>query len=387
MKFSVLIVIISLCFATFIPPKAASGSDIIRIGITLGLTGKYSEMADTQLKGFKLWEKDINGKGGILGKKVKIMAYDDKSDALSAKALYEKLISKEGVEVVFAPYSSEITEAVSAVTEKYGYPVLASAASADRLWQKGYKYLFGVVSPASKYSVGFLELLVMNELNDVAIIYADDLFSVDIAEGTKKWAERFGLKIALFEGFDKGKANFDELAKKAMLSKAQALIVCGHFEEAVYTRLSLKKIKWFPRALYASVGPSLQAFYNKLGADANHVMSSSMWEHCGGLNPKGCQAFYEAYLKTYGEEPSYHAATAYAAGQILEAAAIKANGFDRNKIRETLSKMETVSILGRYGVDARGMQTKHFNLTIQWQNGKKEIVWPEELRTAKPVLK
>jgi branched-chain amino acid transport system substrate-binding protein len=55
--------------------------------------------------------------------------------------------------------------------------------------------------------------------------------------------------------------------------------------------------------------------------------------------------------------------------------------------RDILSAMDTMTIIGRYGVDRTGMQIKHFNLIIQWQNGKKEVVWPEELRTAKPVFK
>ena len=265
-----------LLFLTVLPTSAAES---IRIGLTLGLTGKYSEMSDMQMKGFRLWESDVNREGGLLGRKVQVIIYDDKSDPQTAKFLYEDLILSNKVDLVLGPYSSGITEAILPVTEKYGYPVLASGASADSLWQKGYKYVFGIYAPASSYAVGFLELLLKNDLQNIAIVYADDSFSKDIASGTKKWAERFGLNVVLYEGFKKGAENLDDIAKKAKASKAQGLIVCGHFNESVNMRLSLKRINWYPRAYFASVGPAMAEFHGKLKYDANYVFSSSQWEH------------------------------------------------------------------------------------------------------------
>lgn len=345
----------ALLLLFFIALPASAQEPHIKIGVSLGLTGKYSEMSDMQMKGFRLWESDVNKRGGLFGKKVQIIIYNDKSDPQTAKSLYEHLILNDKVDLVFGPYSSEITEAILPVTEKYGYPLLASGASADRLWQKGYKYVFGVYSPASKYSVGFLDLLVKNDIQDVAIVHADDSFSKDIANGTKKWAERFGLKVVLFEGFKKGTENLDAVAKKAKASKAQALIVCGHFDESVNMRLSLKRIKWYPKAYFASVGPALPAFHDKLKSDVNYVFSASQWEHYGGGKTPGCKEFYDAYTHAYNETPSYHAATAYASGQILESAIKKAGSIDKKSIRDMLSSMDTMSIIGRYGVDRTGM--------------------------------
>ena len=384
-KFTKTLIISFLLF--FIALPASAQEPFIKIGVSLGLTGKYSEMSNMQMKGFRLWEKEVNGRGGILGRKINLIIYDDKSNPLTAKSLYEHLILNDKVDLVLGPYSSEITEAVLPVTEKYGYPMMASGASADRLWQKGYKYVFGVYAPASKYTIGFLELLVKNDFKNVAIVYADDAFSKDIAEGTKKWAERFGLKVLLFQGFNKGIQKLDNIARKAKASQADALIVGGHYEEAVNMSLSLKRISWRPKAYFASVGPVIQKFYDFLGNDANYTFSSSQWEHHGGARPSGCDEFYELYIKTYNKKPSYHAATAYAGGQILEAAVVKAKELDRLKLRHILSAMDTISIIGRYSVDNTGMQIKHSNLIIQWQNGKKEVVWPEESRTSEPAFR
>ena len=104
-----------LLFLTVLPTSAAES---IRIGLTLGLTGKYSEMSDMQMKGFKLWEKEVNSRGGILGRKVEFIIHDDKSDPQTAKFLYEDLILSNKVDLVLGPYSSGITEAILPVTEK-----------------------------------------------------------------------------------------------------------------------------------------------------------------------------------------------------------------------------------------------------------------------------
>lgn len=381
-KFGLLVLKLIL-FCLLLQPTHAS--EPIKIGLTLGLTGKYAVMSDMQMKGIRLWEQDVNERGGLLGREVKLIIYDDKSDPMIAKALYEHLILMDKVDLVLGPYSSEITEAVLLVTEKHGYPVLTAGASADSLWQKGYKYAFGIYAPASKYAVGFFEMLAINDYRNIAIVHADDAFSKDIASGAKKWAERFGLKVVLIEGFKKGTKDLRHIAKKAKDSEADALIVCGHLDESINIRLSLKNIGWQPRVYYASVGPAMQDFHDKLGRDADYTFSSSQWEpHAMFPNSK---EFTNSFIEKYKKIPSYHAATAYAAGQILEAAVKKAVSLDKERIRLILSAMDAVTIIGRYGVNRTGMQIKHFNLITQWQNGKKEIVWPEELRTAKPIFK
>ena len=264
-----------LLFLTVLPTSAAES---IRIGLTLGLTGKYSEMSDMQMKGFRLWESDVNKRGGLLGKKVQVIIYDDKSDPQTAKFLYEDLILSNKVDLVLGPYSSGITEAILPVTEKYGYPVLASGASADSLWQKGYKHVFGIYAPASSYAVGFLELLLKNDLQNIAIVYADDSFSKDIASGTKKWAERFGLNVVLYEGFKKAQ-KISTILLKSKGVKGTGFDCLRSFNESVNMRLSLKRINWYPRAYFASVGPAMAEFHGKLKYDANYVFSSSQWEH------------------------------------------------------------------------------------------------------------
>lgn len=359
----------------------------VTIGVSLGLTGKYQKMGQMQEKGFRLWVEQVNERGGLLGRPVKLVVYDDKSDKATAKKLYEKLLEEDKVDLLFTPYSSGLTAAVAPTIEKHRCPVPVSGASSDKIWEQGYRYLFGIYIPASRYVVGFLEMSAMQGYTKIAIVHADDAFSTLIAEGTRNWANNFGLQIVCFKQFKKGKTDYDDLASHAKQFNPEIMIMCGHYNEAVDMRIAMKKLDWTPKAYFASVGPALPGYGEKLGKDANHSFSSSQWESSVAYNPYDKAIFLTPFKKQHGTEPSYQAATAYAAGQILEKAVNKAQSLDREKIRHILTRMDAMSIIGRYGVDNTGKQIKHFPLTIQWQGGKKHVVWPSNLATATPILK
>lgn len=357
----------------------------VRIGVSLGLTGKYSEMSRQKLNAFKLWQGDINGRGGLLGRPVELVVYDDQSDAAQARERYEQLIRRDKVDLVFGPYSSEITEAAAAVTEKYGYPLLTSGAAADELWEKRYTYLFGVYITSSKYTDGFMELLVSHGLRTIAVISADDLFSQSLAAGAMKLAARYGLRVAYTETFAKDARILDSVSRRARDSGAEVLLVCGHFEESVRVREALKRIDWSPKAYFAAVGPALDKFRDVLQTDADLAFSASQWEPNSPF--PGAANFAKAYSKAYNQRPAYQAAAAYAAGQILETAVTKSASIDRKLLRDTLSTLDTITIVGRYGVDRTGKQIRHFAVTTQWQNGERKIVAPRELMNAQPIWK
>jgi branched-chain amino acid transport system substrate-binding protein len=354
----------------------------IKIGVSLGLTGRFSVMADALNKGFHLWEQNVNKENGILGRPVKVIVKDDASDPERAVSLYRELLTKEQVDFLFAPYSSLITAAVLPIAEEYDMPILIAGAAADKLWEKGYHNAIGIYTPASKFTIGFLELLVLNDLDRITLVSADDLFSTDLAESTKKWAGRFGLNIVDSARFAKGTLNLEPFALKAKENNSQVLMVCGHMNEAINMAQALKKIGWRPKAFYASVGPALQGFHDRCGPDAESVFATSLWEP--RANYPGAQNFNQQFIETYGETPGYHAGLAYAAGQVLKKAVGEAGSINRDKVRDALFHLDTMTLIGRFGVDKTGKQVRQHTFIIQWQNGRKELVWPNQVKTAEP---
>ncbi|MFH2058086.1 MAG: amino acid ABC transporter substrate-binding protein [Pseudomonadota bacterium] len=377
--------IILACFIIFTTSTHASQNNF-QIGLSLSLTGNYAQMGAMQKKGYTLWQKTINDKGGLLGKKVELLIQDDESLPDKARSIYITHIEKTKVDLVIGPYSSGISEAILPVVEQHKYPTLLSGASADRLWTKGYQYAFGVYTPASKYTVGFLQMLVKYKLKKIAIISANDAFSTTLSENTKKWAERFGLQVIHTIYIKKGTKNLGPAASEINELNPDVVIVCGHLDESIAVKKALNHVNWFPRAYYASVGPAMQSFYNILGHDSELTFSSSQWEIDACSKYPFGKEFVELFTNTYQQEPSYQAATAFAAGMILELAVQKANSLDRERLRNMFSQMDTMTLIGRYGVDKNGKQRRHFPLIIQWQQGKKKVVWPEQIKTTDPIF-
>lgn len=381
LRYRILLVILFLL--TLGVSGLARSDDVIHLGVTVSKTGKYAELGAMNEKAYRLWERDVNRRGGLLGRQIKITMLDDKSDAELASNLYRRLIVGDKVDLVLGPYSSDITEAVSNITEQHHMPLLASGASADTIWQQGRNYVFGIYVTSSKYSVGFLELLVKSGINRIAIVAADDSFAQSISVGTAEWAKRYELQTVFSGTFKKGSTDIRSSIQAARSAGAEAVIVAGHFDDAINGRRALKEIGWTPRAYYATVGPAIQKFADTLKEDADYTFSTSQWEPT--LPYPGTREFSQAFREEYGILPSYHAASAYASGQILEAAIRKIKSINREKLRHALSKLDVITVMGRYGVDGNGRQIRHFTTTVQWQKGKKEIVAPQELITAKPV--
>lgn len=373
-----------ICFYLLFFSTALYAAEPVRIGMSLSLSGSEASVGRMQERAFRLWETHVNQGGGILGRKVKLTVYDDEGDAETARRLYRHMIEKEKMDLLFSPYSSGIMAAILPLTEKHEYPMLASGAGADSLFQKGYRYLFGIFPPASIYSLGFLELLLTNGFNRVAIISSDEPFGKNIAEGAEKWSKRLGMHVVYRETIKSRTQQFDMVAKKARNAGAQAVLMCGHFNEAVNMRWALKRINWQPKAYWASAGPDLKEYYDALDGLAENAFSSTQWQYYEKLPYPGSKEFYRSFVARYKIKPSYHAATAYAAGFLMQTAIQKTGSLNRAKLREVLSYMDTMTLLGRYGVNQTGMQIRYFHLVTQWIDGHKEVVWPAELRTSRP---
>jgi branched-chain amino acid transport system substrate-binding protein len=375
-----------LLLASVPSPAAEPSVPPLRIGVSLGTTGAYAVASAMTSNAYRLWERDVNRRGGILGRKVEVVIRDDRSDPAAARRIYEDFILRDKLDFVFGPYSSTNTAAIAALVDQHGYPTLTPGSASDELWKQGYTHLFGIKQTGSRYALGFLSMLAEAGFKRIAIVHADDSFSQSLAAGAVKWAVEYDLRVTYREQVAKGRSDLDAVAQAAHQSGAEALIMGGLFDEAVNMRRALKRIDWKPRAYYASVGPALDAYQNALGADAEGAITFSGWEPRDELGLPGSREFVQAYRAAYGDMPGYHAAEAYATGQILHKAIQKAGSMARPRVREELARLDTESILGRYAVDRTGVQTKRDSMLTQWQSGRREIIYPAVLRTAAPIL-
>ena len=356
----------------------------IRIGASLSLTGTYAKLGKNQHEGYQLCQKDLNAKGGILGRKVEFVVYDDQSMPPTGVRLYEKLITEDKVDAVMGPYSSPITEAVANVTEKYKKVMVSPLAATTSIFKKGRKYIFMVISPAEVYLEGLVDMAAKRGLKTIAVVNEDTLFSKAAASGAAELAKKKGMQVVFTEAYPKGNTDFSALLTKVKAVNPDVLAGATYFDDAVALTRQMRELNVNPKMYGITVGGDLPEFYDTLKANAEYIYGATQWEPV--LAYPGNKEWFEAYKAEFKHEPSYHSAAGYAGCLVYAEGVKRAASLDADKVREQLLKLEMRTMFGDYKVDADGYQVAHKMVTFQWQKEKKAVVWPDDLAQGKALF-
>jgi branched-chain amino acid transport system substrate-binding protein len=368
----------------------------IRIGASLSQTGPYAALGQNQLRGYQLCVRHMNAKDGVLGRKLELVVYDDGSDPATAVRLYEKLITQDRVDLVLAPYGGPIVDAVADVTEKHKMPLMVPAAAVTSIYRKGRKFIFSMLRPAEVRLDGLIDLAAHKRLKTVALINVDDIFGRAATQGASELATKKGLQVVFVDAYPEGTTDFAAILTKVRAANPDVLGGATRFEDAVAITRQLKPLNVNPRMVGLTVGVDTLRFYEALGRDAEFIYGNSAWlpelieVRAGGLIPLGRQypgarEFVESYKKVFpGADLSLHSAAGHGGCEILVEAIRRAGSLDSQRLREAILKMDHNTVFGPFRVDRNGVQIAHRELLFQWQDGKKVIVWPEELAPGKP---
>jgi branched-chain amino acid transport system substrate-binding protein len=323
----------------------------------------------------------VNARGGLLGRKVAFVLYDDQSTPATGVRLYEKLITEDKVDAVMGPYSSPITEAVANVSEKYQKVLVSPLAATTSIFKKGRKYIFMVISPAEVYLEGLIDMAAKRGLKTVAVLNEDTLFTKASATGVVELAKKRGMQVVFQEAYPKGNTDFSAMLTKVKAANPDVIAASTYFDDAVAITRQMKELNVSAKMYGVTVGGDLPKFYDLLKQNAEYVYGATQWE--GTLPYPGQKEFVEAYQKKFNREPVYHSAAGYAGCAIYAEGVRRAGTLDSDKVREQLLKLETKTFFGDYKVDQDGFQTAHKMVMFQWQDGKKVTVWPDDLAGGK----
>ena len=364
-------------------PQASAGAEPIRVGVTVSLSGQYAAPGSEQLQGIQMWAHDLNARGALLGRPVEIVYYDDKSDAETSEALYERLVSEDKVDLLLGPYSSGLTLAASRVAEKHHFPMVATGASSTDVWSRGNKYIFQVDAPADTYLNLVINSAKKAELATIALVYEGADFPRQVAEGVRVEAAKQGMDIVFDEEFAQGSTDFAEIIERIRAKKPDVVIGGTYLDGSIAIMKQAKKSGLSPKAFVFTVGPALAEFGEQLGPDAEGVLGVVAWMAAAHMPMALDFAF--RFNEHYSETATVYAAYGYGAGQVLEAGVRLAGSLDKEAIREQLGNMRFRSILGAYHVDDTGKQLDKVTYVMQWQHGERRLVLPKKLRDS-PIV-
>jgi branched-chain amino acid transport system substrate-binding protein len=372
-----------------------TGATII-LGAPLGLTGSLTKESTLTQQGYNLWSDWINARGGIVVNNVKhpvvIKYYDDTSSPNQSAVLMQKLITEDKANFLLGPYGSAATATDAAIAEQNQIPMVEANGAAQSIFSQNYKYTFGVLSPANKYLQGVLDMAAtLNpKPTTIALLSADDSFSLEVADGINTYAPTKGMTVVLYKKYKNGATNLSAEVQAAKAANADIVLNSGHLLEAIAINKAAKEQKLNAKIFAYSVGPSTPDFITALGADANYVYDGSQWTPQVKYTP----AFYlseadyvAAYKAKYPGlgDPDYHVAESTAACLALQRAIENAGSLDPKKVRDALAALDVTVFFGQVKFDSRGLNIYKPMVVEQIQNGVHHTVFPANVADAKPM--
>ncbi|MEM8793447.1 MAG: amino acid ABC transporter substrate-binding protein [Pseudomonadota bacterium] len=377
-------------------PAAAAECDIIPIGAAISLTGKYATNGYHTQNGYEFAIKKIAENGGVqVGDKCynfKVTYYDDESKGDRGATLAERLINQDGKQFMLGPYSSGLTKAIAPVTEKYGIPMVEAEGASRSLFNKGYKYLFAVLSTSEQYLASAITLaaeMAEKEGKDpkdikVAVAVENDPFSLDIRAGVLEDAGRYGMQIVVDEKLPRDLSDMTAILTKVKLVKPDVLIVSGHSKGAATAVRQIGE---------QNVSVPMVAITHCEAADvvgnfpdfAENVLCSTQWaetltyeDPIFGTAANYEQEFKQAYPEYKEKTVPYQTAQASAAVYVFKDAFERAGTLEKDAVRDAIAETKLSTFYGNIEFSNAGNNIAKPMVLRQIQNGKYKVVAPSE---------
>ena len=371
---------IVIAAAAMVAPPVAQAADTIKIGIALSETGNLADSSKHYWRGIELWRDKTNAAGGLLGKKVEFVMYDDRSDAATSARLYERLITNDNVDLLVSTIGSAQAATATAVAEKHKRIMINGGGASESIQQRGFKHIFQTAARISNYVDGIEPLVKKYNVKTMAFISRDYGAARDMEKVLKGMAQRNGVKVVMDEYFPSGNVDFSSQIARARQEKPDLWVSVGYPNEAIEMVRQFHASNYMPK-VFVHNGVAQEDFLKATGKDGEYAVGMSLYEPV--LKTSGNAEFVRDFKAKYNYEPGYYSSFGYNSVYVLGEAVRKAGSLDQEALRKVLTTMKLDTVMGKHEVDpATGMQIGIKGLLVQIQGGKREIIWPDDLRTA-----
>jgi branched-chain amino acid transport system substrate-binding protein len=374
----------------------------IKIGMSMPQTGGLAAGGKASLLGIEIWRDDINARGGLLGRKIELVVYDDKSSASETPAIYAKLLDVDKVDLLFAPYATVPTAPIMPLVKQRGMLLMGNFSFQVNskihhdMWFNNAPW-----GPADAWATGFLGLGQKAGGKTVAMLSADQEFAQNLITTARDVAKKMNIPVVFDQTYPPSTAEFSSIIRALNAAKPDIVYVASYPPDSAAILRAVNEIgvgdnvKIFGGAM---VGLQFAGVMENLGSLLNGVVNFNTWLPEQSMYFDGTKAFFDTYSKRAVEakvDPLgyYLAPYGFTMGQLIEQAVTATKSLDQKTLAKYLREHVHKTIVGpiEYAEDGEWKETatleaqfrgvKDKNLDQFRSSGRQVILFPDRLKT------
>jgi branched-chain amino acid transport system substrate-binding protein len=391
-----------LGLAQGLPQGALAQQPPIKIGMSMAQTGGLAGGGKASQLGIEVWRDDVNARGGLLGRKVELIVYDDKSSASETPAIYSKLLDVDKVDILFAPYATVPTAPLMPLVKQRGMLLMGNF-SFQVNSKVGHDMWFNNApwGPADSWASSFLDLGQKAGGKTIALLAADQEFAQNLAKTAREVATKLGMKIVFDQAYPPSTVEFSGILRALKAAKPDIVYVASYPPDSAGILRGVNEIgigdnvKLFGGGM---VGLQFGAVMENLGSLLNGVVNYNTWLPEPAMYHEGTKAFFETYTKRAVEakvDPLgyYLAPYGYASGQMIEQAIKAVGSLEQKALAKYLRENTHKTIVGPITFAADGEWKESGVVQAQFRGiadknieqfrspGKQVILFPEKMKS------
>ena len=361
------------------PAFAQGGGAPIKIGFSMAQTGALAGAGKQALLGAQIWEKEINAKGGLLGRPVKLIYYDDQTNPATVPGIYAKLLDVDKVDLVIGPYGTNLVAPTLPAVMPKGKILIglfALDANHDFHYPKYFSMLPSGPTPKQSFTEGFFSVAAAQnpKPQTVAIAAEDAEFSRNAADGARENVHTYGFKIVYDRTYPPNMTDFSPIIRAIQATNPDLVVICSYPNTSVGMVQSASELGLKPKMMGGGmVGLQYTAIKSKLKTKLNGIVNYEFWVPTPKLMAPAADFFkkYQALAPGEGIDPLgyYLGGWGYAYFQVLQQAIEGTKSLNDDKLADYMRTHAFTTIMAsdiRFGKD--GEWTKSQVMQVQYHD-------------------
>jgi len=362
--------------ALAMPPARAA--DPIKIGFSMEETGGLAANGKPALLAFQIWAEDINAKGGLLGRKVELVHYDDQSSPANVPGIYTKLLDIDKVDLVVSSYATGLIAPAMPIVMQHNkvfLGLLGLGVNSQFQYPKYFSMLPAGPNPKTAFTTGFFNIAMAQnpKPKTIAIVSADIEFAHNAADGARETAKAEGLKIVYDKSYPGNITDCSPVVRAVQAANPDIVLIASYITDSTCMTRAIKEIGYKPKIVGgAMVGPQATPIKQQLGPSLNGFIAFDLWLPAKTMLYPGVEDVlkkYQARAKDAGSDPLgyYMVPVSYAEMQVLQQAIEATKSLDQDKLAEYMHANTFHTVFGdiKFGKDGEWEQSRI--LMVQFQ--------------------